>query len=59
MQLGALSILGHVISHVMSTLCPDEEKMDPSDRQSISKELVHSSLLLLCKLSTKFIRTYL
>ncbi|XP_064386642.1 proteasome adapter and scaffold protein ECM29-like isoform X2 [Halichondria panicea] len=46
-QLGALSILGHVISHVMSTSHPDEEKMDSSDRQSISKELVHSSLLLL------------
>ena len=51
MQLGALSILGHVISHVMSTSRPDEEKMDSSDHQSISKELVHSSLLLLCKLT--------
>ncbi len=51
MQLGALSILGHVIGHVMSTSRPDEEKMDSSDRQSISKELVHSSLSLLCKLT--------
>lgn len=47
MQLGALSSLGHVISHVM--MSSGEERMDISDQLAVSIDLVHSALSVLCE----------
>ena len=48
-QLGALSTLGHVISHVMST-STDEEKMDTSDSSTLDEDTVQQAVLTLSKL---------